>query len=162
MDENFRKGAAMRRNEKEIKDTNEMDRILARASVCRIAMTEGNHPYIVPVNFARDGNGLYFHSAKTGKKIDMLKKNPHVCFEVDMPGGLVENELACLWGMKYKSIIGFGTAYFIESREETIRALDLLMKKYSGRELFSYTDQALEKVLVIGIKIDNLSGKRSG
>ena len=79
-----------------------------------------------------------------------------------MPGGLVENELACLWGMKYKSIIGFGTAYFIESREETIRALDLLMKKYSGRELFSYTDQALEKVLVIGIKIDNLSGKRSG
>lgn len=152
----------MRRNEKEIKDTKEIDRMLARASVCRIGMTEGNHPYIVPVNFVRDGNDLYFHSAKAGKKIDILKKNPQVCFEVDFPGGLVENEMACLWGMKYKSIIGFGKAYFIESREETTKALDLLMKKYSGRDLFSYSDKALEKVLVIGIKIDNLSGKRSG
>lgn len=152
----------MRRNEKEIKDTKEIDRMLARASVCRIGMTEGNHPYIVPVNFAREGNDLYFHSAKAGKKIDILKKNPQVCFEVDFPGGLVENEMACLWGMKYKSIIGFGKAYFIESREETTKALDLLMKKYSGRDLFSYSDKALEKVLVIGIKIDNLSGKRSG
>ncbi len=152
----------MRRNEKEIKDTKEIDRLLSRASVCHIAMTEGVHPYIVPVNFARENNELYFHSAKTGRKIDILKKNPHVCFEVDIPGGLVENELACRWGMKYKSVIGFGRAYFIESREEAKKALDLIMKKYSGRDFFSYPDEEMDKVLLIGIKIDSLSGKRSG
>jgi hypothetical protein len=152
----------MRRNEKEIQDSKEIDRILARVSVCRIALADGDNPYIVPVNFAREDNALYFHSAKTGKKIDILKKNPRICFEVDVPGGLIENDLACKWGMKYKSVIGFGAAYFIESGDEKKKALDILMKKYSGRDAFSYSDEALDKVLVIGVKIESLSGKRSG
>lgn len=152
----------MRRNEKEIRDSEEIKQILSRASVCRIAMTEGVHPYIVPMNFAFENNDLYFHSATTGKKIDILKKNPQVCFEVDVPGDLVKNAVACLWGMKFKSVIGFGRAYFIESKNEKKQALDILMKKYSGQDSCSYSDEALDKVLIIGIKIDNISGKRSG
>ena len=152
----------MRRHEKEIRNSKEISLILSGASICRIAMVEGVHPYVVPVNFAFEDNELYFHSAKTGKKIDILKKNPHVCFEVDEPGGLVENESACLWGMRYKSVIGFGRAYFLESGNEKKKALDILMKKYSGRDAFSYSDEALDKVFVIGITIERMSGKRSG
>ena len=151
----------MRRSDKEIKDPREIDALLQAAPVCRIAMASGGHPYIVPVSFAVDGGHLYFHCAKSGKKIDMLRDNASVCFEVDMPGDLVRGEKACAWGMKYKSVIGFGQAYFIEEAREKRKALDILMKKYSGRDSFEYAD-ALDKVCVIGVRIETLSGKESG
>ncbi|PKN06435.1 MAG: pyridoxamine 5'-phosphate oxidase family protein [Deltaproteobacteria bacterium HGW-Deltaproteobacteria-7] len=152
----------MRRSDKEIKDPGEIDAVLQDAMVCRIAMAAGGSPYIVPVNFAVSGHQLYFHCAKSGKKIDMLRGNPSICFEVDIPGDLVCGKLACSWGMKYKSVIGFGQAYFIEEAGGKKKALDLLMKKYAGRESFDYGDDALDKVLVIGVNIESLSGKKSG
>jgi len=152
----------MRRSDKEIKEPDEIKRLLQEPSVCRIAMADGNTPYIVPVNFAVADGVLYLHSAKTGRKIEILRKNPSVCFEMDVPGDLVEGDKACQWGMKYKSLIGFGKAVFLESGSEKKKALDLLMKKYAGRNDYSYADEALDKVQVIGISIDSVSGKRSG
>jgi hypothetical protein len=152
----------MRRSDKEITDPKEIDAILQEAMVCRIAMAADNHPYIIPVNFAVSKNHLYFHCAKSGKKIDMLRDNPSICFEVDIPGDLVCGDAACSWGMKYKSVIGFGQAYFIEEAGGKKKALDRLMKKYAGRELFDYKDDALDKVLVIGVNIETISGKKSG
>jgi len=149
----------MIRSEKEIQDPGEIDVILQSAAVCRIAMCEGDRPYIVPVTFAVRNSRLYFHCAKSGKKIDMLKANASVCFEVDIPGELVRGQTACVWGMKYRSVIGFGQAYFIEKAGEKKKALDLLMKKYSGKESFVYADDALDKVLVIGVRIEKMSGK---
>lgn len=154
-----RGGSAMIRSEKEIQDPGEIDAILQSAAVCRIAMCEGDRPYIVPVTFAVRNSRLYFHCAKSGKKIDMLKANASVCFEVDIPGELVRGQTACVWGMKYRSVIGFGQAYFIEKAGEKKKALDLLMKKYSGKESFVYADGALDKVLVVGVRIEKMSGK---
>lgn len=152
----------MRRSDKEIKDPGAIEAILREAMVCRIAMAAGDHPYIVPVNFAVSGHHLYFHCAKAGKKIDMLRDNPSICFEVDIPGDLVCGDAACSWGMKYKSVIGFGRAYFIEGIGEKKKALDILMKKYSGRGSSDYADDALDKVLVIDVRIETMSGKQSG
>ncbi len=151
----------MRRSDKEIKDPGEIEAILQEAMVCRIAMAASDHPYIVPVNFAVSDHHLYFHCAKSGKKIDMLRGNSSVCFEVDIPGDLVCGETACSWGMKYKSVIGFGQAYFIEGVGEKKKALDILMKKYAERGSFDYADDALDKVLVIGVRIETISGKKS-
>lgn len=152
----------MRRNDKEIKDSNEIERLLHQPSVCRIAMVDREVPYIIPVNFAVESGVLYIHSAKTGKKVEILRRNPSVCFEMDIPGDLVEGERACQWGMKYMSLIGFGKAMFLESGVEKKKALDILMKKYAGRDGFSYADEALDKVLIIGIQIESVSGKKSG
>ncbi len=151
----------MRRSDKEIKDPEEIEAILQAAPVCRVAMTTDNHPYIVPVNFAVSGGHLYFHCATSGKKIDILRKNNAVCFEVDLPGDLVTGEAACSWGMKYKSVIGFGQAYFIEGADEKIKALNILMNKYSGRGSYAFANDALDKVLVIGVRIQTMSGKKA-
>jgi uncharacterized protein len=151
----------MRRSEREIEDPAEINAILQAAPVCRIAMAAGNHPYIVPVNFAVSGHHLYFHCARRGKKIDMLRDNPSICFEVDIPGDLRGADTACSWGMKYKSVIGFGEAYFIEGGSEKKKALGILMKKYTGGDSLSYDDTILDKVLVIGVRIETMSGKRS-
>jgi len=151
----------MRRSDKEITDPTAIDAILQSAPVCRIALIDDGQPYVVPVNFAVSDNHLYFHSATSGRKIDILRKNSSVCFEVDVPGDLVSGETACSWGMKFKSVIGFGQAFFIESNDAKKKALDTLMKKYSGQDSFSYSDEALDKVLVIGVGISTISGKRS-
>src|SRR5512140_1677148 len=137
----------MHRSEREIKDPAEIDAILRTAPVCRIAMAAGGRPYVVPVNFAVNCDHLYFHCARKGKKIEMLRDNPSVCFEADIPGDLRGSETACSWGMRYKSVIGFGESYFIEDRSEKKKALGILMKKYAGGDSFSYDDAILDKVL---------------
>ncbi|MFX1521347.1 MAG: pyridoxamine 5'-phosphate oxidase family protein [Promethearchaeota archaeon] len=68
----------MRRNDKEITDTHEIEILLKRAIVCRIAFSENNKPYMASVNFEYTGNCLYFHSTPKGKKLDILRNNNNV------------------------------------------------------------------------------------
>jgi hypothetical protein len=152
----------MRRVEKEIKDRKQIDAIIKKANCCRIALIDGSYPYIVPVNFAVSNNHLYFHSAKEGKKIDILRKNNQVCFEMDIEGEIVCGKRACSWGMKYMSVIGFGQAFFIEDNAGKKKALDILMGKYAGKTGFSYIDDELDKIIIINVKIEQISGKQSG
>ena len=151
----------MRRAEKEIKENQEIAAIMQEADICRIALVDGDSPYIVPVNFAVHENHLYFHSAMEGKKIDILRKNNKVCFEMDLNTGIIKGKEPCFWGMKYLSVIGFGRAFFIEKSCEKKKALDLLMEKYAGTGSFSYNEKIFKKVLVIDVRIEKISGKKS-
>jgi uncharacterized protein len=151
----------MRRADKEITDRIQINAIMEKTSCCRIALVDLNSPYIVPVNFTVSNNHLYFHSAKEGKKIDILRKNNQVCFEIDIEGEIVRGERACSWGIKYVSVIGFGQAFFIEDNIGKKNALDILMKKYAGRGGFSYTDDELDKIIIVDVKIQQITGKQS-
>ena len=77
----------MRRKDREITDFNEIIEIIKKCDVCRIAMNDGDFPYMVPLNFGldiQDGQAyLYFHAALEGKKLDLLKKDNRVTFEMD-------------------------------------------------------------------------------
>jgi nitroimidazol reductase NimA-like FMN-containing flavoprotein (pyridoxamine 5'-phosphate oxidase superfamily) len=152
----------MRRADKEINDRRQIDLIMKKANCCRIALVDGNNPYIIPVNFAVTNNQLFFHSAKEGRKINILRNNNSVCFEIDTEGEIVKGEEACFWGMKYVSVIGFGQAFFIEDNAGKRKALDILMEKYAGESGFSYADAELDKIIIINIRIDTISGKKSG
>ena len=152
----------MRRPDKEITDRREIDAIMEKAIVCRIAMVNEDYPYIVPVNFVVRNNFLYFHSAKEGRKIDILRKDNRVCFEIDNDTEIVKKDAPCSWGTKYLSVIGFGRAFFLEKTNEKKQALDYLMEKYGSKGSFSYKAEALEKVAVISISIEQITGKKSG
>lgn len=73
----------MRRSEKEVNDIHEIESILKQTSICRIGLCVDNIPYVVPMNYGYRDNCLYLHSAKEGRKIDIIRENPNVCFEVD-------------------------------------------------------------------------------
>ena len=152
----------MRRSDKEIKDSKAIATIMEKALVCRIALVDDDCPYIVPVNFVMCGNHLYFHSAAEGKKIEILKKNNQVCFEVDDRMEIVRGDYPCSWGTKYLSVIGFGRAFLLDEIEEKKKALNCLMKKYAGRKDFTYQEEALKKVIVVDIRVDTITGKKSG
>ncbi len=152
----------MRRKDKEIKDTEVIESIIKRATVCRIALSENNVPYIVPLSFGYKDNCLYFHSAPEGRKIDIIKQNNNVCFELDIDCELVKKpEDPCSWNMKYHSVIGFGKAFFVGELEEKREALNIIVGHYSD-DSYEYPVNEVNKVAIIKVEIESMTGKRSG
>jgi nitroimidazol reductase NimA-like FMN-containing flavoprotein (pyridoxamine 5'-phosphate oxidase superfamily) len=158
----------MRRSEKEIKDQRALEELLGSAPVCRLGLAPAaeprsreDYPYVVPVHFAHAGGRIYIHSADEGRKMDMLAGNPRVCVEIDEYQGMIPSEKACGYGTRYRSLIAFGRARTVSGAEEKRRALGLLMHKYAGRT-FNFSDRELERVSVVEIRIEELSGKQAG
>ena len=151
----------MRRKDKEISDESAIKSIIERAKVCRLGMVDGKRPYIVPLCFGYRDNALYFHGASIGKKIDIIRKNPNVCFEFDLITEPMESENACDWSMRYQSVIGFGKAVFIESLDAKREALSVIMAQYSKRK-FQFPEKMLNVTSVIKLEIESLTGKQSG
>ena len=152
----------MRRKDKEIQDADEIIGIIQKASVCRLGLCCDNVPYVVPLSFGYRGGCLYFHSAKQGKKMDMIRANPRVCFEIDMGVEAIEADQPCDWGMKYESVIGFGRASVLEDPEEKKQGLNVIMEHYSPRPPQPYAESVLEHTAVVRVQVEEMTGKRSG
>jgi nitroimidazol reductase NimA-like FMN-containing flavoprotein (pyridoxamine 5'-phosphate oxidase superfamily) len=154
----------MRRADREVTDIAEKLEIIGRCKVCRLGMVDGDEPYIVPLNFGweyRDGTlYLYFHGAREGRKIDILRKNSRVCFEMDGAHALIEGDTASKYSYAYESIIGTGTTAFIEDREEKTQALNFLMRHQTGQDRdFAFDDAVLSKTAVYRVQAENFTGK---
>ena len=151
----------MRRADKEIADRGEIDKILQKATVCRLGLVDGPIPYIVPLSFGYDGITLYFHSACEGKKVDLLRRNAVVCFEFDIDAEPVRSETSCGWTMRYRSVIGSGTASFVEDLAGKSEALKIIMRQYTEGP-YDFPEEMLRRIAVIKVAIGEISGKVSG
>ena len=151
----------MRRAEREIKDSDTIEEIVRKATVCRLGLSDNGMPYVVPLSFGYEDNCLYFHSAPEGRKIEIIKANPNVCFEVDVAEEYVAADVPCNWTVKYRSVIGFGKAHLLEGLEEKKRALNVILEHYSDRA-YEYPEGAMDKVVVIRVDVESLTGKQSG
>jgi len=150
----------MRRREQEITDRAELLRILAGARVCRLAMAEGERPYLVPLTFALDGQDLVLHSARVGRKIEALRRNPAVCFEVEEGVAVAPAATACDFGMTFRTVIGFGEVEFVEDRAERARLLALFAPRYGAPE-GALPDAEVQRTCVLRVRVRELTGKRS-
>jgi len=151
----------MRKREKEITEKKSLEEIIKKAEICRLAMCNEGLPYIVPLCFGYEDDALYFHCAHEGKKIDILRRNPEVCFEIEIDQEIIGAEDACRWTMKYRSVIGFGTVEFIEDDKQKRRALNIIMRQYSDGS-FSFPDKNFGLTEIIRVDIRNMTGKQSG
>ena len=151
----------MRRTEKEIKDESVLMAIIKQSMVCRVGLSDGYRPYVVPLCFGYEDGYLYFHAAHEGRKIEIIRRNNSVCFEFDANAEIVENQEVCDWGMRYKSVIGFGKAILVNAVEEKRRALEIIMKQYSDRS-FLFSEQSVASTTVIRVEIESMTGKQSG
>jgi hypothetical protein len=150
----------MRRFEYEIQELEEIEEIIRRAKVCRLAMSVADQPYVVPLCFGYEPGALYFHSAGEGKKLDMLETNDKVCFEFDIDQEFIEAENACDWGLRYRSVIGFGRAAILEESEKKRRGFDLIMRQYSDRS-YTYPDGEVMGTTIIKVDISSMTGKKN-
>lgn len=151
----------MRRKEREITDRHEIDSILTCGRVMHLALSDGDAPFLVPLFYAYDGTSIFFHSANVGTKIEILRRNPRVCFSVSLDHGFIESEQACDFEARHRTVIGHGTASFIDSDEEKIRALDRIVGRFSEKH-FTYPKANLRGTAVIRISIATLKGKKHG
>jgi nitroimidazol reductase NimA-like FMN-containing flavoprotein (pyridoxamine 5'-phosphate oxidase superfamily) len=152
----------MRRKDREVTEVNELIQIIGQCKVCRIAMQDEAGLYIVPMNFGYTYENnqlvLFFHSAKEGRKINALKKNSNISFEMDCEHKLIPADLACNYGYSYKSIIGNGKADFIEDINKKKTALSALMKHQTGKD-YSFEDSMMTGIAVFKIIVDSFTGK---
>jgi uncharacterized protein len=152
----------MRRSDKEIINKSEIEGILQKADSIKIAIHDEPYPYIVPMNFSYREDKVYFHSANEGKKINLITGNNQVAFEADIMNEVKSAEEPCRWGFKYKSVIGYGRAHFVDDLNDKKNALLLIMEKYSGKSDWDFPAAMLEKTRVVRIDIDSMTGKSSG
>jgi uncharacterized protein len=155
------RGGTMRKKEKELQDRSEIDAVIRKADVCRLGLSVDDHPYIVPLNFGFDGECLYFHTAGAGKKIDMIRRNNIVCFEMDADCQVVRAENPCDWTMKFRSVIGYGKASLLTNAEEKRKALDVIMVHNSGAP-GEYPENLVDRLAIIKVEIEGMTGKQSG
>jgi nitroimidazol reductase NimA-like FMN-containing flavoprotein (pyridoxamine 5'-phosphate oxidase superfamily) len=153
----------MRQRKKEIKDANVIRDLLARAAVGRLG-TNGSdgYPRLKPLNFVYAGAAIYFHSSKEGEKIEDIRRDNRVCFEVDLPIGFVKGqpENPCKAEYLYRSVIVYGRAAIVEGEDERRRALSELMQKYQADGGYGeFLEAKLAITAVVRIDIETMTGK---
>lgn len=152
----------MRRKDREITDFNEMMKIISKCDTCRLALFDDEFPYIVPLNFGEDiENGqlyLYFHSANKGTKLDLIRKNNKVTFEMDCEHNIIlyEERMSCTMG--YASVIGHGLVEFVDEAHK-LDALKILMRHYHSED-FEFSTKIMPATTVYRIKVLDMVGKR--
>jgi len=140
-------------------DPKDLGPLISRASVCRIGMCLDDVPYVVPMNFGYRDSCVYLHSSKSGRKLDIIRANDNVCFEVDIDAELVDSGSPCACGMRYKSVIAFGKASLVENRAGKIEALDAITEHYLGGASGEYDEAVLEAVVIIKVELESATVK---
>lgn len=152
----------MRRKDREITDINDIISIIEKCDCCRVAIYDEKYPYIIPLNFGLKYENnkitLYFHCANEGKKLDLIKRNPNVSFEMDCSHKLLVGETACDYSMEYESVIGSGVATIVNENKADV--LTHLMKNYSDEKSFHYDENVLKAVTVFKIDVSEITAKR--
>jgi nitroimidazol reductase NimA-like FMN-containing flavoprotein (pyridoxamine 5'-phosphate oxidase superfamily) len=151
----------MRRTDREIESREEMDEIIRGSQVCRIAMAMDNMPYILPVSFGYDGESIYIHTAKEGKKIVYFTNNNNICFEFERNVNLYRDPMnICKWTFSYESVVGIGKIYELESSKAKENGMSKIISQYSGKERV-FGEEKLCNIRVWKIEIISITGKRS-
>ena len=151
----------MRRKDRERDKTFALDGIdRCEYGVAALA-TEGDTPYCIPLSLVREGEELYFHCALEGTKLELLRKNPHVCISF-----VASNEAATdAFTTYFQSAVVVGTAYEITEDQKRIEALRLISQKLTPANMADF-DNAIARSLgrtgVWGIHMEEITGKEKG
>lgn len=152
----------MTRREREVTDINKILEILDKSKVVRLGLVDGDEAYVVPMNYGytyeNEKLTLYLHGARRGRKLDLMRANPKVFFEMDCDIVPFEGEVACKYGITYSSIMGRGLAEIVEDPEEKMKALSVLMKTQTGKD-FEFNEKLVGVVAVIRIDVKEFTAK---
>lgn len=156
----------MRRQNRQVTDLAEIKAILSEIKVARLGMFDGGQVYVVPLNHGfemEEGEAItfYFHCAKVGRKVDILKKNPNVCVELDGRHELMTADAPCNHSYYYASLIGNGTVQFIDDFEEKAHALALVMKHQTGKDDWSFDEKWINAVCIMKVELTDYTVKQN-
>ena len=156
----------MRRKDREITDTARILDVMKRCQVCHVAFRDEPYPYVVPMTFGlevREGVvALYFHGARVGHKHDLLKRDSHVAFSMEVTHGIATGPKvgACECTMEFDSVCGTGIMTYV-SEEEKIPALQTMLDHYGVKEgeNYHFHEEVVPRLAVLKLTVENMTGK---
>jgi len=152
----------------EIKSYEKIKEFLMQEHVGRIASIDDNgYPQIIPMNFSFVNNTVYMHSFPRGEKLENIKKNSKVGFEVDrelefLPSYFSHPTNASQADTLYISVVIKGESVLVEDDAEKTLALNEMMKKYQPEghyDPLQNNDLVLDEVAIIKIIPNSIKGK---
>ena len=146
-----------------IENREEIDRIIRASKTCYVAMAEGDQPYVLPMNFALDGETVILHSAQSGRMWETLLRNPKVCINWTLGEELAwqDAHVGCSYRVKSSSVLAEGVAEVVEDYGEKVTCMELLMAQYSDRN-FRFSEPSILNVGVIRVRVSRFSARRFG
>ncbi|MBN1434398.1 pyridoxamine 5'-phosphate oxidase family protein [Candidatus Fermentibacterales bacterium] len=154
----------MRRAELGITSGSRMEDILRSCIVCRLGLCCNGQPYVVPLCYGYEDGSLYIHCAPEGRKLEAIRANDRVCFEVEEIAELERTgDGACDWDMRYRSLIGFGRATILTSREDRLHAAKVLLGHLASARGVTVDpgDMDVSGMLAIRVEVDSMTGRQS-
>lgn len=153
----------MRRKEREVTDLKRIKKIMQDCNICHLGLADGKSVYMVPLSFGfceKSGHfTLYFHGAKEGRKVDLIRKNQYAGFQMETGYELKSADIACNYSANYQSIIGEGNITIIEAPEQKKEALQLIMLHQTGKQDWDFPMQMVEATCVMKLEVEELSCK---
>jgi hypothetical protein len=155
----------MRRKDREITDIATLKEILQKGDACSLALVDGMRPYVVTLNYGFEWNGdlpvFWFHCAKEGRKIDLIRKNAAACVSVDVDHELIKGDKGCDWSMKFRSVVAEGEVEIVEDPAEQKRGMDVVMEHYAGPNGWEpYDERVLKVTALLRMRVSSVSGKQ--
>lgn len=153
----------IRRKERAVTDPKEIRAVLREAKYVTVAMCADDEPYLVTLSYGYDEERgcIYFHCAREGKKVEILRENSLVWGQALVDGGYQQGRCAHF----YRTTQFRGRVTFIEDPSEKEHALRLMINKLDSDPTMVIKEQmtpnAVQEVLIGRIDIDFMSGKRA-
>lgn len=137
------------------------ENVLMTEEVGYLSMSMDGQPYCIPFNFAYHQGRIYIHTGRKGLKWNFLEKNPRVCFTVTTPGQKKSGESPCQYTYEFESVVVLGTASIINTMDERRESLSWIIDKYRTAPVTPVPEDKLEKVIMLRVDIDKLSGRKN-
>ena len=152
----------MTRRERQVFDIEKILEILDKSKVVHVGMVDGDEPYVVPMNYGYTYENeklvIWLHCATVGRKLDIIRKNPKVFFEMECDLIPFEGNVACNYGISYSSVMGKGIATIVEDSKEKQKALSILMKTQVNMD-FEFNEKLASVVGVVKIEATEFTAK---
>lgn len=150
----------MRRFKQEL-NQNEIEKILQFNTSGVLGLIDGNgYPYSVPLSYVYSNGKIFFHSAKSGHKIDAIKNCNRATFCIIDKDDVQPEKYTTF----YKSIIAFGNVEIVNDSKETLIAIKELGEKYHpnhNSELLNEIEKFKSAFIIIRFHIEHITGKQS-
>ncbi len=146
-----------------IQNRAETEAVIRSCKTCYVALSDGDTPYVLPMNFALDGDFVILHSAQSGRFWESLQKNPKVCINWTSGEELAwqDERVGCSYRVKSRSVLVEGSVSFVDDYAEKERCLHRLMAQYSDNT-FRFNAPAVRNVGIMKVAIGSITARAFG
>ena len=145
-------------------DLRTMEAIIQAEDLGHLGLIADGEVYVVPINYTYAGRRVLMHCALEGRKLDLIRANPSVCFTVARQEGRPSPHAGDICDNAFESVICWGQARVVEDPAERRGILEEFQSRYdtSRGPRPPVTDQQVQRCGAIEVRVSRMTGRRGG